>query len=381
MQRSKNVNLGGGGGLRRQAFTLVELLVVIAIIGVLIALLLPAVQAAREAARRISCSNKIKQIALALHNHHDVHLTFPPGGDRMGGRFNFRNAVGTPIYLMPFMELQQTFDGLMTLPVVTPVPNPWENYPTGTGTAYNISWDAPPLDARTAKFPAFVCPSNSVSLSTGTDARMQPYSYVFSMGDALWAYEIFSGNPSSAAHYVGSRAAFFMDEHRTFSYFVDGTSNTVAVSECRTPEAREGRVVGDNTAQVSMWTGAAHGIPGMCLTGSGITAGSNTFTATMFSQYRGVTIGTGRWYENLFSTILPPNSPLCAQDGSWGVLAPGSRHPLGVNVAFFDGSVRYVSDTIGCGNLNDTAVKNGASPYGVWGALGSPDGGESRPLL
>jgi prepilin-type N-terminal cleavage/methylation domain-containing protein/prepilin-type processing-associated H-X9-DG protein len=92
----------------RQAFTLVELLVVIAIIGVLVALLLPAVQQAREAARRMSCNNNLKQIAIALHNHHDVKLMFPPGGMNTGHN-------GTPCYttwsieILPFMEEQALY--------------------------------------------------------------------------------------------------------------------------------------------------------------------------------------------------------------------------------------------------------------------------------
>ena len=92
----------------RRAFTLVELLVVIAIIGVLVALLLPAVQQAREAARRMSCTNNLKQIGIALHNHHDVKLNFPPGGMQSG-------ANGTPCYttwtieILPFMEQQAIF--------------------------------------------------------------------------------------------------------------------------------------------------------------------------------------------------------------------------------------------------------------------------------
>ena len=107
--------------IAREAFTLVELLVVIAIIGILVVLLLPAVQAAREAARRMSCSNNLKQLGLALHNYHDTYKRFPMNyldweiAPQMGGSHVTR--------LFPFMEQQQLYNVIQGGFVLTPTAN------------------------------------------------------------------------------------------------------------------------------------------------------------------------------------------------------------------------------------------------------------------
>ena len=98
-------------GLRR-AFTLVELLVVIAIIGVLVALLLPAVQSARESARRMSCMNNLKQTGIALHNHHDSYGTFPAGGVTNGACCSTQSGA---TWTMPFMLSRQIWPTLRSV--------------------------------------------------------------------------------------------------------------------------------------------------------------------------------------------------------------------------------------------------------------------------
>ena len=123
-------------GLDRLGFTLVELLVVIAIIGVLVALLLPAVQAAREAARRSQCMNNLKQLALATHSHHDSSGALPIGvyNDASAGFSAPEVGLGWGAKILPFIEQANIYDQLNAqLPVLANVNNPWDAENTSTG--------------------------------------------------------------------------------------------------------------------------------------------------------------------------------------------------------------------------------------------------------
>ncbi|MCR9119263.1 MAG: DUF1559 domain-containing protein, partial [bacterium] len=139
----------------RSGFTLVELLVVIAIIGVLIALLLPAVQAAREAARRSSCSNKLKQIALATHNYHDVNRKFPYGFSESDP--GHPNRTCWVQLMLPFMEQNNMYQQF---------------------TAYTGTWimDVPAV-VRDAQLDTLVCPSDGNSPTFGGSGGLRSGAY------------------------------------------------------------------------------------------------------------------------------------------------------------------------------------------------------------
>lgn len=232
------------------------------------------------------------------------------------------------------------------------------------------------------------CPSNTGrtrhghSTFQGRTAALN--SYVFSLGDGLWT----QGHlPGAAQHRQTISRGLFYRETKRFSDVTDGSSNTVAVSECLSPEQRDGTYIRTNVARFDgIWDGNPHGAPFNCTNGLPRRPGDENHFADAHrsATWRGVLFTSGWSAVNGFTTMTPPNSPMCHYGGNpdndWAVLPPASNHPGGVNVALLDGAVRFITNTIDCGNTNAYAVSSGRSPFGVWGALGSPRGGESLGL-
>ncbi|GAB6187662.1 DUF1559 family PulG-like putative transporter [Thermopirellula anaerolimosa] len=348
-------------------FTLVELLVVIAIIGILIALLLPAVQAAREAARRSQCTNNLKQIALALHNYHDKYNVFPSLGQGP--------TAGTP------PEEKSTYGGLsafvMLLPYLeqTALYNQWQAPQPPRYNAWGpVPWYGWDFRPHNVQVPSILCPSDGSAGKIRDDGR--PYwwqgdnSYVFCWGDDVSVDWRGRSNP---------RGIFGGDSFVGMAGITDGTSNTLAVSEVVVSTRGDVRETHGNYVE-NAGDGTLRANPGICLQWKGP---NNTITASapQIGELRGVHYGWGAACVTGFNTVLPPNSIGCkgywSEWGSDHVMPPDSYHPGGVNAALADGSVRFISDTINTGNLAAPEVSGGPSPYGVWGALGTRMGRES----
>ena len=190
----------------RRAFTLVELLVVIAIIGVLVALLLPAVQAARESARRMQCTNNLKQLGLAVHNYHDTYNVFPP--QMMNIDANNDRRWGWGAVTLPYIEQSALFDQLK--------PDGGKQIPT----ASTLIGGAPLLRTRVT---AHLCPSDNTGVITN---QFHPSVAASSSADDWYSKSNYVCNQQIMRYRAGFGGACFRMAEVT-----DGTANVVLLGE------------------------------------------------------------------------------------------------------------------------------------------------------
>jgi prepilin-type N-terminal cleavage/methylation domain-containing protein len=231
--------------LRRSGFTLVELLVVIAIIGILVALLLPAVQAAREAGRRMQCSNNIKQLALASHNFHDTYRLLPPGilaqDSKRNSIVNGHQYVGHLVYLLPFMEQQSIYDQIDAALDINVDHYPGTTY--GTGKPIQEWWSlGGTWSAAKTRIPGLECPSANPYNNQNTAAYVRTNDLTIDLG--YWSQslpELGRTNYAGSAGGIGEshlnsgwatyKGLFWPRSKNRFSNMTDGTSNTIAFGE------------------------------------------------------------------------------------------------------------------------------------------------------
>jgi prepilin-type N-terminal cleavage/methylation domain-containing protein/prepilin-type processing-associated H-X9-DG protein len=339
--------------IKRSGFTLIELLVVIAIIAVLISLLLPAVQSAREAARRAQCINNLKQLGLAAHNYESAIGTFPMG-DHPGRNYNgglIRQNFGQWVALSQFLEQGNVWNMINTQIMMYLAPNS-----TASGIGLSTLWCPSDGDISSTRYPG--------STGDGWDDSPIPMTYSSYAGNGgphpvrTWDQPV-GGSPSTwnkgMFFHIGGRPDRPSQSPIRISQITDGTSNTMMFIESTyTKVANNDKAFGGNGSGPKWWTSADFG-------------------------------------DGLIGTAFPPNyfktysndSSVYARGDSYNMTA-NSFHPGGVNVCMADGSVKFIKDSVSswpappasmirAGDRNSYIIN---AQYGVWQALSTINGGE-----
>ncbi|MBN2292515.1 MAG: DUF1559 domain-containing protein [Pirellulales bacterium] len=316
----------------RDGFTLVELLVVIAIIGILIALLLPAVQAAREAARRLQCSSNLKQLGLALHNYHAANNCLPAGVSLFdpvhadyGGHGWSRQAWGVTIY--PYIEQQDLYDKY----------DP--NLVGSSGTNWYRNANANGKGAPASQvISMLLCPSDGVGGKTKTfpGGLYCLSNYMAFLGDLPYRHALPSSCPAFTAP-SAKKAAFGVEVWRKFDEFSDGTSHSLMLGEYLT------------------------GLPSPVIDQRGWFWQDEAGCSHIMTYRTPNTPEPDLLYPGYCPNEPSMNLPCSEPDDYNEVASARSRHPGGVNVVLADGSTQFITD-----NISLT----------VWRAMGTIDEGE-----
>ncbi|RUL86311.1 DUF1559 domain-containing protein [Tautonia sociabilis] len=328
---------------RRSGFTLIELLVVIAIIGVLIALLLPAVQSAREAARRAQCTNNLKQIGIALHNYHSALGTFPVGflypkdGAAAPGIPALHYRWSVLALLSPFLEQSNVYNALNF---------DWPIAAGGAGAFGVGPWTFFPANqtVRQTVDDLFLCPSDGGDRPSEVSG---PSNYAFSAGDG-----------SHGGEAAGASGVFILEHAIGLAAIRDGSSQTVAASE----QLLGLPGPGDQASRDPMppdWRRAIARSASLPLTDASCAAAGRGWR---FDKGNGWWDGDYR--STLYNHYLTPNSPqfdclgpFVPHNPAWK--AARSAHPGGVNALFCDGHVQFVKDTVSPSSWRAIATRRG----------------------
>ncbi|MEO1616022.1 MAG: DUF1559 domain-containing protein [Planctomycetota bacterium] len=402
---------------RQRGFTLVELLVVIAIIGILVGLLLPAVQAAREAARRMSCSNNFKQIGIAMHNYHSAFKQLPTQGGGTGiglqnpnwwqtGNDSNHECLSALVPLTAYFEQQGLWEQISNPMVQTVTGAP---APATTGLTNPPRWPAMGPNPRNyARNPGYIpwatevptlrCPSDP---GVGLPAVGRT-NYAMNMGDSpnQWNYSHKNGQLNLAGNWgqvrfiATSRGPFMNRKEAKFRDILDGLSNTIAMGEIITDLGnrdvrssaswlrRGGHLVSDNPLYCRDNNEIDPERPRFWCNDSTICTPPTVLTSGNWTS-RGMAWANFRPHCTQMFTVLPPNSENCVArwiDGP-GTFTASSNHQGGAHVLMCDGAVVFMTDSVEAGNTRNGCVRQGggsptrepgvASPFGLWGSLGT----------
>jgi len=392
----------------RRGFSLVELLVVIAIIGVLVGLLLPAIQVARESGRRASCSSNMKQLGLAVLGYESANKSFPPIGcdyklyglQRSGGtnRNLAWDRYGVFFQILPFAEENALYDSANAFFRC------WEYGKTSMGPTTNDTFtfggQAGVQSPFKSQLALFLCASDKQRTPIW---NMGMTSYHVNHGDTLTGEEAWNtrgpfayGTARKVVDGSGwntvwsSPDAAEQGSPRQMKNITDGVSKTVMLGEAAIADGSNSLPGGCGRTPANLqWANTSpRSTPSTCsaLVSSGV---YSTFH-TISSDTNGTTNGLPgqAWGEAWgrftgFCTIAAPNSPRCGGRNAMQLVPASSFQPGGALVVMCDGAVRWVSDEIDDGTGTEQynyATYTGPSRSGVWGALGSRAGGESVRL-